>query len=582
MSHQAYQNSTQVNIPPELMAMDQWLAYRAVPKPNGKINKPPIDAKTGESGSSTDPRTWSSYELASKRSPVGAAFVLTPDDPYFAIDLDTCVNAETGEIAPWAQAIVDRIPTYWEVSYSGTGLRAIGRGVLPGDRCRTGDIEMYDSGRYVVVTWRTLAGCETIRNCQAPLTAWYREVFPPDTPKAPPAPVTLTLDDQDLVVRLRHQRRGIAGRLLDGDLCGKSSPSEARFALASAACFYSDDPDQVARILRASPLWSEKDRDRDRDRKAAHDARQAIAKYSGERYTPNRPRPPDPPPAFTDRQPTGNRQDAAPGDSCTAQLAEAMRTIANLKRDRDTLLALILNPHVSSTEKMAVAATIDRATRKPAEDDGFVIIKPGEIANDWRPKPDPGENTSPLNRDGSKPRMSRSSVRKTMLVLTARGLNAQKGTETVTPKNGQKPYDETVWRVRPPENLTEFLAPVAFHQPTDMPTRKPRTIAPQCPECGVDLDVTTWTVTEMACPECGEVHREESAPRTVHPVVVIDPRRSGDNLSPVRSVATTGDNFSPKDSTTPTPGRVTFLHDVTYRESPGDQLRTQAGTGLAP
>src|SRR4051812_22642226 len=112
-----------------------------------KINKPPIDAKTGKAGSSTNRTTWSSYDIAAARSPVGAGFVLTADDPYAALDLDNCVNPETGEIAPWAQTVVDRIPGYWEVSYSRTGLRGIVRGVLPGERCRTGDIETYDNGR---------------------------------------------------------------------------------------------------------------------------------------------------------------------------------------------------------------------------------------------------------------------------------------------------------------------------------------------------------------------------------------------------------------------------------------------------
>jgi predicted RNA-binding Zn-ribbon protein involved in translation (DUF1610 family) len=530
-------------IPPELRHLNQWLAYRAIRKPNGKINKPPIDAKTGKAGSSTNPATWSGYNLAAARSPVGAAFVLTADDPYVAVDLDTCVDAETGEIAPWAHAIVDKLPIYWEISYSGKGLRGIGRGVLPGDRCRTRDIEVYDSGRYVVMTGRTLPGHTTIRNCQRELTAWYRELFSPESPRSEPRPAILSLDDQDLVERLRRQRSGIAGRLLDGDLCGKTSPSEARFALAGAVCFYSDDVDQVARVLRGAPLWSAKDRDRDRDRKAAHDARQAVAKYSGPRYTPNRP--PDPPPTLADRQPTGSRQAADEGDTCSAQLAEARQEIVALKQDRDTLIALLLNPYVSSSEKMAVAATIDRAIRKQPEKNGLVVLKPGEIANDWRPKPEPGQNTSPLNRDGSKPRMSRSSVKRTMVSLTKYGFTEAKPAKHPVEPKGREPYTETVWLVKPPASVADFLAPIALYEPADKALRKPRTIAPQCPECGVDLNVTTWTVTEMACPECGEVHREESAPRTVHPVLVIDSRRSRNKLSPVRSVPTTGDNLSP-------------------------------------
>ena len=39
------------------------------------------------------------------------------------VDLDTCRDAETGDIAPWAQEIIDRFMTYTEVSPSGTGAK---------------------------------------------------------------------------------------------------------------------------------------------------------------------------------------------------------------------------------------------------------------------------------------------------------------------------------------------------------------------------------------------------------------------------------------------------------------------------
>jgi predicted RNA-binding Zn-ribbon protein involved in translation (DUF1610 family) len=320
------------------------------------------------------------------------------------------------------------------------------------------------------------------------------------------------------------------------------------------ACFYSDNPDQIARILRGSAAWNTTDRDQDRDRKAAHDARRAIAKYDGERFTPGSP------PMIADRQPTENQPDASEGDTCSAQLAEARREIAALKQDRDTLIALVLNPHVSIAEKMAVAATVDRAIRNPVEEDGFVTIKPGELSNDWRPKPERGQNTAPLNRDGSKPHMNRSSVHKTMLTLTQRGFKAHSKKQDVKPKGkGREPYKETVWRVQPPANMSEFLAPIAMYQPTTITPRKARTIAPQCLDCGVDLNVTTWNVTEMACPECGEVHRTESAPRTVHPVTVIDPQEYGDNLSPVRGVFSTGDKLSPKAGVFSTGDNLSFV-----------------------
>jgi len=270
MSTECYTTTDNANIPPELRALNQWLAYRAVPKPNGKINKPPIDAKTGESGSSTNQATWSSYELAATRSPVGAAFVLTADDPYFAIDLDTCVNAETGEIEPWAMAVVNRFPMYWEVSYSYGGLRGIGRGVIPKAGRKKGNIEAYDDIRLVVMTGRTLPGHETIRNCQRELTKWHNEVWPIEPARPAPPPSTpsssTSLNLDDLLAKAFGAKNGDkVRRLHEGDISGypesQSDPgfsSEADLAYAGYLCFYTTNDALVAEGLRSSKLYRTK------------------------------------------------------------------------------------------------------------------------------------------------------------------------------------------------------------------------------------------------------------------------------------------------------------------------------------
>ena len=275
MSHSAYNTPPPSStgecsgIPLELRQIVQWLAYRAVPKPNGKTNKPPIDAKTGESGSSTNPATWSGYDLAARRSPVGAAFVLTRDDPYFAIDLDQCRNPETGEIEPWALDVVNRFPMYWEVSYSHRGLRGIGRGVIPKDGCKQGNIEVYDHARLVVMTGRTLTGHETIRTCQQQLITWHHEVWPIEPARPVPPPPTsssnrLTLDD--LLAKAFRAKNGDAiRRLHEGDISGypesQGDPgfsSEADLALAGHYCFYTANDGLVGEAMRASKLYRTK------------------------------------------------------------------------------------------------------------------------------------------------------------------------------------------------------------------------------------------------------------------------------------------------------------------------------------
>ena len=256
-------------IPGELKQQDQWLGFRAIRKPNGKINKPPIDANTGGPGSSTNSSTWGSFDAASRRSPAGAAFVLTPDDQYFALDIDGCVNADTGEISPDAQKIVDRFPIYWEISYSSTGLRGIGRGVLPKTGCKKGNIEVYDQGRYVVMTGHTLPGHETIRNCQRELVAWHAEVWPIETQQPTRAQPTWSgagmTNEQILEKAFRARNGEKIRRLYRGDTSdyppSQSDPgfsSEADQALVNLLCPYTPNDDQLTDLWRSSGLYRKK------------------------------------------------------------------------------------------------------------------------------------------------------------------------------------------------------------------------------------------------------------------------------------------------------------------------------------
>src|SRR6516164_775953 len=99
----------------------------------GKWTKPQIQAGAGYQAyaRTDDPTTWSTYEAADARVRDGEAdgigLCLLGANIGVA-DLDNCYVVETGAIAPWAQAIIDRAPkgTYCEISVSGTGLHLLG------------------------------------------------------------------------------------------------------------------------------------------------------------------------------------------------------------------------------------------------------------------------------------------------------------------------------------------------------------------------------------------------------------------------------------------------------------------------
>src|SRR5207248_1380805 len=97
----------------------------------------------------------------------GVGFVFADGGSFAGVDLDGCIDPETGEIAPWGEEILRRLDSYSEISPSGTGVKVFVRGRLPaGGKKRgglgtdgRGAVEMYDQRRYFTVTGRHLACC---------------------------------------------------------------------------------------------------------------------------------------------------------------------------------------------------------------------------------------------------------------------------------------------------------------------------------------------------------------------------------------------------------------------------------------
>src|SRR5262249_36925732 len=139
---------------PELKSRPQWVCWRYERRRDAqgrpKWTKIPIDPKTGRNAESNDPGTWGTWEQAWQyhrehpNKTAGVGFVFRADDPYTGVDLDDAINLESGEVAPWARLHIDGLNTYTEISPSGTGVKLIVRAVKPGERCRRGNVEMYD------------------------------------------------------------------------------------------------------------------------------------------------------------------------------------------------------------------------------------------------------------------------------------------------------------------------------------------------------------------------------------------------------------------------------------------------------
>ncbi len=178
---------------PERMQMHdhkQWVPWKAVSsvKRPGKIEKLPLDWRTGLPSNAQDPDIWTDYGTAYASGGQEPGFVFTHDDPYWFLDVDGCI-ASDGSWSALAQEIDARLPgAAREVSYSGTGLHYYGRysGFEPAHRCRNQSlaIELYTSGRFAAMTGRDASG-EADTDFTDALASIIADWFPA-TPEAKP------------------------------------------------------------------------------------------------------------------------------------------------------------------------------------------------------------------------------------------------------------------------------------------------------------------------------------------------------------------------------------------------------------
>lgn len=242
-----------------------WVGWK-VEKRNGKQTKIPKNPRTGDNASSTNPETWTSYEAAlesiEKFGFDGIGFVFSTDFDFCGIDLDNCLDPDTGQLQDWAALVVEQMDSYTEISPSGRGLKIFFRGSLPANGRKQSGIEMYQDGRYFTVTGEHWAASPTTineRTTQA--TAIYEQFFsqPQNDPPAPPPRPQITLDDQTIIEKAQRAANGDKFRSLwQGDVSGYHSRSEAHLALCNILAFWTGgDGERIDRLFRQSAFYTE-------------------------------------------------------------------------------------------------------------------------------------------------------------------------------------------------------------------------------------------------------------------------------------------------------------------------------------
>ena len=178
------------DIPQCLIEIDRWVAWKMILR-DGRPTKVPIDARTGQFASVSEPKTWCPFEIAvaafgDHRDWDGLGIVFTEEDSLAGVDLDDCLD-ESGQFI-WGQDIVQGLNTYTEISPSGRGLKLFLCGAKPtsaGSRrdgfgpLGIGKVEVYDKGRFFAVTGRPMHGFpNTVENRHADFEAMCDWLWP--------------------------------------------------------------------------------------------------------------------------------------------------------------------------------------------------------------------------------------------------------------------------------------------------------------------------------------------------------------------------------------------------------------------
>lgn len=253
-------------IPEELKRLPNWVCWRGERSEEGKLRKIPVNPRTGGGAMSNNPETWTDFETAVRASEQysGVGFMFAP--PYFGVDIDNVGDAieqfKKGGDRNIIAEFVHTLCSYTEYSQSGNGIHIICRGQLPEGGRRKKNVEMYQTGRYFIMTGNDAAGYAEIVDCTEAIKPLHEKyIGGGKKPTTGIQPVQTSLSDKDILELAMKSRQGQTVRdLYAGSWEGYfGSQSEADMSFCSTLAFWCGrNVEQMDRIFRSSGLMRDK------------------------------------------------------------------------------------------------------------------------------------------------------------------------------------------------------------------------------------------------------------------------------------------------------------------------------------
>lgn len=242
------------SIPKELKNLKQWVCWK-----DGKI---PVNPYTKANAQSNNPETWSDFETAYNCYKLnsgmirGVGFMLCP--PYFGVDLDKCIDD-----VDFVSEFVETLQSYNEISTSGNGIHIICKGEFPKGGKRRGNVEMYDSGRFFIMTGNQYKSeYSNVEDCSETIKILHNKYLHKEEQiVSRRSYVPADLDDIDVIEKATNCKTGnLFDFLYRGNWQGLyNSQSEADLAFCNHLAFWTQkNESQMDRIFRSSGLMRDK------------------------------------------------------------------------------------------------------------------------------------------------------------------------------------------------------------------------------------------------------------------------------------------------------------------------------------
>lgn len=255
-------------IPSELRQLNQWICWKLEQR-EGKPTKIPVNPRTGGNAQSNNKETWASFETALEaciqNRYSGLGFMFSKDNDIMGVDIDHCRDTEGTDSALSEQAkeILSTLDSYSEISPSGTGVHIIIKGKLPPYGRRSGNLEMYEEGRFFTVSGKVLEGySRNVEERTEALTLIHSKyIAKPEKQQEIHSPGICDLNCQTIVDKAMSSAAG--GKfhsLYQGNWKGEyPSQSEADLAFCNLLAFWCGrDPGKMDAIFRSSGLYRQK------------------------------------------------------------------------------------------------------------------------------------------------------------------------------------------------------------------------------------------------------------------------------------------------------------------------------------